>query len=157
MRDNLACKRSRPYAIDPKVQLHATGRRGDGGILEIFFNGKLVADVSLSPTEFAILALLIEAARRSLGKHWATACVSATNLARELVRLQLGTGDRQCLYQALYKLRKLLRKELKLAEKLQDAKWGQIQIELQPGLGYRLSVAPNRLKITLLDQDGGGH
>lgn len=95
-----------PYQVSAGFALHAQGRWLTGGAIQVYYGSKLVAQHSVPPAEWAILALLAQAAQASTGNHWSAAFITSEELATKLRRRAgLGEGDLQNIYATIKKLR----------------------------------------------------
>jgi hypothetical protein len=143
-----------PFRIDKRIAVEATGRSIGGGVVQVFQELQLVARLDVPAAEWTILAILAKASHRSAKEGWAHAFVDARTLARDLQRLAgLGDGDPTSLHRVIYRLRKLLSREV-LLDHCDD--FGKKLIEKHPMLGYRLSAWPDQIELTVLgDEDAG--
>lgn len=145
-----------PFRIDPRFGLHVTGQFETGGVLEFRFENRTV-DVWPAPArEWGIAALLTGAGQQSQSQGWFTAFKTVKKLAGLLshpTRLGLVRGDE--VVRLVYDLRLILGRTL--ARKLHPppipstAHWGLRLLETHPTLGYRISLPPQNLKLTLIE------
>jgi hypothetical protein len=157
-----------------KAELWASGRWGKGGVA-LLREGDWHGLVKLPPALFAVLAILILAAKRAAADaSWAGGFVTAEELCRRLTRHTRGTDnvllpDTKHAIRYIFRLRRALAKILKgpIAKTsptesiagiklLKPSEWAKRLIELQPFLGYRLSAPPEGLQLEILKDLPGG-
>src|SRR5437016_1413672 len=71
-----------PLPGEPRLALHASGRWETGGTVSLFLDNRYVDDVDLPAGEWAVLALLIEAAHHARTSSATKAYRHTTELAR---------------------------------------------------------------------------
>ncbi|MBX7168106.1 MAG: hypothetical protein K1X74_17355 [Pirellulales bacterium] len=140
------------YRVDPRLHLTAQGRPTGEGSVQFHDDGGPIKEFAPSPTQFALLVLLIEAAQRAAATgRPADAFVPAKVLAQQVLkRLGRGEGSRLNVHKQIYKLRQRLT-EAELAAYVRNPaeRFGWALIERHPNLGYRLSLPPENLTLLL--------
>lgn len=142
-----------PYYASDGFAINAQGRWLTGGAAQIFYRSKMIEQPIVPTAQWAILAVLIEAAKRAEGENWASGFVTSEALSTKLRRRAgLGDGTLQNLYASVKKLRDRLGAgtAATFASSL-GLQWGRDVIEKHRTLGYRLSVSPGNLLLILLD------
>lgn len=131
-----------PYRNDPRYRLRAIGRWHQGGVLEVYFDGRLEKTFSLGKGSWCLLALLMDAAIRSAHSGWASAFMTTAELARGLYKhTRLGDSDPANVPRFVHRLRRTIAKHM---DGLVDdpKQWSRRLIEHHPSLGYRISIPP---------------
>ena len=144
------------YLVSSGFSLHAEGRWLTGGAVQIFYHSLLVEQLIVPRSEWAVLALLMEAAKSAETGHRAAGFVPTNKLAMELQRRAgLGGGDPENLHRVIMKLRDRLTggaaQELAV---LKELAWDRDVVEKHPTLGYRLSLPPEAMQLMLLNEEG---
>lgn len=148
-----------PFLIDDRFHLSAIGRRKKGGWLKITFDNQQVEPlVPLSQTAFALTALLILAAKKSISNGWAAAFLSAEVIAPELYRwTKTGNSDPANVAKAVFRLRARIDKSRDgkptINSTLNLPGWDRRAVEHQEFLGYRFSLPPENQHLELLDEE----
>lgn len=146
-----------PYLLDPDFEFLLSGRWEKGGLLEIYRRQSLVDFLWLPLAKWAVLAVLALRAQSAQGKNWKRAFVTVDELGDELgLRTRLQVSDRTRVIRNVFETRQVLNNAA--ARKLQAAwdpgpyEWGKRVIEYS-GLGYRLSLPPENVRIEILRQN----
>lgn len=92
--------------INTSVGLRVDGELGRGGVVEFLQSGLIMERMVLPPIEWAVLALLVESARR-LDAEWSDVFVQPDVIVRRLESLQLtDSTDPRVVTKAVFRLRK---------------------------------------------------
>src|SRR5436305_1120290 len=88
-----------PFPGEPRLALHASGRWETGGTVSLFLDNRYVDDADLPAGEWAVLALLIEAAHHARTSSATKAYRHTTELARGVAqRADLGSEEPSALF-----------------------------------------------------------
>lgn len=148
------------WDVDRRLVVRASGRKGKAGIVQFILDGKIAASATLPPVQFTLLALLVEAAMRT--EDPVESYVSTDQLTHGLGQYQLlAGGEPAYATKAVSRLREKLEKlPLKNVFNSDDASddvseeagwFGKRFIESQRYFGYRVSIHPQQLQLTLID------
>ena len=146
-----------PYRADQHFGLIAIGRWKTGGILEIYFESQLLDRVILPQAEWAVVALLVQAAERSKS-NWTAAYLNADELTHGLERkTDLQDLDNQKIFTYVYKVRQMLKHtdaaKLAVHKFGDDVPWPKLLLEKHKRLGYRLSLPPENVRVRFLGNE----
>ncbi len=145
-----------PYASDQQSTLTLTGRWTEGGVADIRIPGEPPLVVPLPAAPWAVMAILIQAAKDAGPEDWGQAFRTIHELAFLLYKKTgLGARDPENIIRLVFRLRRLL---ARAAEQRPEGdqhrsaeNWSKRLIERQPFLGYRISLPPENLRLEILD------
>jgi hypothetical protein len=145
-----------PYASDPKLNLRLFGRWTDGGVAEIRAGSEPPTVVPLAAAPWAVMAILIQAAKDAGPDTWGRAFLTVHELAFLLhKKTGLGARDPENIIRLVFRLRRRLAhaagKRLRGEQDGSAEDWSKRLIERQQFLGYRISLPPENLQLEILD------
>jgi hypothetical protein len=154
-----ACLPSIPYRVDSRYTLRAIGRWKQGGVLEVRFEGRLMVSIPLPAALWDIVAMMMDAGMRSGGWNWASAFMTAPELARGLyLRSRRGNSDPANIPRYVFRLRNSIAQ--RMDGRIADPKdWSKLLIEHHSCLGYRIGLPAENFGLEFLGEtdDSGQH
>lgn len=140
------------------LSLRVDGELGSGGIAEFLQNGLIIERLVLPPIEWAVLFMLVRAAR-SPDAEWSDTFLGAEKIVWKLGSLGLtGSTDPKVATKAVFRLRKKLSENRQLQRlSVDDAArepLGLQLIETRRFMGYRITLAPEQIQIRERHQQG---
>jgi len=141
------------HAADPPglegLGVRVDGELGAGGIAEFLLNGLIVERLVLPPIEWAVLAMLVQAAR-SPDAEWTDCFVRPETIVRKLYALSLtDSTDPKVVTKAIFRLRKRLSQNRPLQRIAEDELREPLEtglIETRRFLGYRITLKAEQLQ-----------
>lgn len=138
-----------PYLL-PEAQFWLSGSFTAGGKAEVR-DGKLKAQLRFSPTEFAVLAILMKAAQRSAkDAPWTPKGFLTTEGLKNEIKRQASLAEPDQVVKYIWRIRKKLSFAVaRVAPRSFNVReWAEQFLETD--LGYRISIPPDRLMLCVV-------
>lgn len=142
-----------PYLVPPLYELRLTGRSRGRGIVEVFYCGEQILKFSLSAARFGIMAILVSAAKANAREPAESEYRDAHELSRQLYAgTRIGNSDPKLIQNIVYHLREDF--DCAIGDVGKDHRRELAGLIESHHLGYRISLDPDNLRVTLIDQNG---